>query len=279
MIFDKVILTGENLFDSYADAIVLPRSTVGTVAEGIRSGVFEHLKIELPERLPYKALGTLDITHHTNVRNNNLKPIFFVLMATCVDNNNSTYDSIEEIALEIARFTRRYPEIRDVATPLIGTGAGGLDHVRVYEILAKAFIQGSAEKCRLFIHVLDKNVYPIVRLKERELFESFDFGHTEKLSQIDNDFFKVYPAEREFYLAGASWGSDDQTERFFLNNIWENGYDNRFIELIKRIKVGSVIILKSTYASGNTGYLRIKGAGAVIENMDDGRLLKVDWRV
>lgn len=279
MTFEKILLKPENLFDSYADAIVLPRSTIGTINEGIRSGALNHLKIELPEKLPYKPLGTLDVTRHTNLRENNLKPIFFILMATCVDNNMSTYESIRVIMSEIARFTRENPEIRDVALPLIGTGAGGLDYTNVYEILSTTFIKESSEESRLYIYIPDNNIYSKVKTREKELLTDFEESQKLRRRPFDSNFFDTNLSERQIYLAGSSWDGVDQADRFFKNDIWENGYDNRFISLIQNIKPGSIIVLKSTYANSNTGYLRIKGAGFVTENLGDGRRLGVNWRV
>src|SRR5690606_41276887 len=54
--------------------------------------------------------------------------------------------------------------------------------------------------------------------------------------------------ESGYWLVGAYWkGFDppDQTARFLEERIWENGYDERAVDLIKAMKVGDRIALKA----------------------------------
>lgn len=279
MIKDKIILKQEDLFGTYADAIVLPRSTTGTLSEVFRRGALSRFKIELPETLPYKALGNLEVTRLQNLRSNNNKSAFFMLMATCVDNNMSTMKAIADITDQIVAFSKKYSDVRDIAMPLIGTGAGGLNHSDVYRTIVPRFISGSAENCRLTIYTPDFNIYSNLKAIENgtEDFASERFREHKWL--LDNNFLNPYLADRSIYLAGSNWEREEQADRFFSDGIWENGYDDRFIDLTKTIQPGSILILKSTFAIGETGYLRIKGAGVVKENNGDGRRLQVDWRI
>jgi hypothetical protein len=89
-----------------------------------------------------------------------------------------------------------------------------------------------------------------------------------------------YLSGQDFYLVGSNWGDGDHANRFFKDGIWENGRDDKFTNLIKGVKPGSILLLKSTYATKKkTGYFRLKGAGIVLENPQNGQLLTVDWRV
>jgi hypothetical protein len=92
-----------------------------------------------------------------------------------------------------------------------------------------------------------------------------------------------------YWLVGAAYGgSDDQTERFLEEGIWENGYKNKYIDKVMSIKVGDRIGIKSAYTQkyglpfDNRGLfvsvMKIKAIGTVTENLDDGRTLKVDWQ-
>ena len=89
---------------------------------------------------------------------------------------------------------------------------------------------------------------------------------------------------------GAFWRGHqprDQTERFLTNGVWENGYDNRYLDEVKSVRPGDRIVIKSTYTRkqglpfDNRGMpvsaLKIKAVGEVTENPGDGRRLKVDW--
>ncbi|MCY3849408.1 MAG: hypothetical protein OXF75_01225 [Acidimicrobiaceae bacterium] len=100
------------------------------------------------------------------------------------------------------------------------------------------------------------------------------------------------PAEaRPAWFVGASWGeghTDDQTNRFVREGVWVNGYEDRFLDLVKSVEVGDRIAIKSAYTRKNdlpfdnrghhVAVMAIKAVGSVTENLGDGRRLKVDWQ-
>ena len=91
-----------------------------------------------------------------------------------------------------------------------------------------------------------------------------------------------------YWFVGANFGpGEDQTERFIMEGIWLNGYDNRYLELVKSVKPGDRIAIKAAYTRkhdvpfDNKGHtvsvMKIKTIGTVTENPGDGKSLKVDW--
>ncbi len=91
-----------------------------------------------------------------------------------------------------------------------------------------------------------------------------------------------------YWLVGASWdSSSDQTQRFIEEGIWQNGYDNRYINIVNKMKPGDKIAIKTSYTktkeipfenNGRTvSVMKIKCTGTVIENLNDGKNVKVDW--
>lgn len=82
----------------------------------------------------------------------------------------------------------------------------------------------------------------------------------------------------KYYLVGAYWDSHepkDQTERFVNEGIWINGYDDKFNTIVKKVEIGSYIAIKTVDRKGNV--LFIKAKGKVVENLNDGQNLKVEW--
>ena len=79
----------------------------------------------------------------------------------------------------------------------------------------------------------------------------------------------------------------DYSEQFIAEGRWENGWDNKFTDLVNSVKVGDKIALKASYTkkkglpfnnNGKTvGVMGIKAIGIVTENAGDGKHLKVDW--
>ena len=93
---------------------------------------------------------------------------------------------------------------------------------------------------------------------------------------------------RQFWFVGAVWGgTDDQTERFLSEGIWQNGHDNKFSEHVARIQLGDQIAIKASFTmkyrlpfdnqNKPVSCMRIKAIGTVTEATKDGRTVKVDW--
>ena len=92
------------------------------------------------------------------------------------------------------------------------------------------------------------------------------------------------------WFVGASYkgGTEDQLPRFLQEGVWENGYRDKYLEVVKSIQVGDRIAIKSAYTRrqglpfdnrGQTvSVMAIKATGTVKENLGDGRTLKVDWK-
>lgn len=91
-----------------------------------------------------------------------------------------------------------------------------------------------------------------------------------------------------YWLVGANWDSSgDQTQRFMKDGIWQNGYDNKYINIVNKMQTGDKIAIKATYTKSkdipfeNNGetvsVMKIKVTGTVIENMNDGKTIQVEW--
>lgn len=94
--------------------------------------------------------------------------------------------------------------------------------------------------------------------------------------------------DRPCWFVGAAFdGWKDQSDRFVRDGVWENGYDDRYLDRVKSIEPGDRIAIKSTYVTkrglpfDNRGEsistMAIKATGVVTENMGDGRKLVVAW--
>lgn len=90
------------------------------------------------------------------------------------------------------------------------------------------------------------------------------------------------------WFVGASFsGTDDQTERFVSEGIWENGYEDKYTKEVKSILPGDRIAIKSSYTrktglsfdnrNQSVSVMAIKAVGTVKDNPGDGRHLQVEW--
>jgi 5-methylcytosine-specific restriction protein B len=94
--------------------------------------------------------------------------------------------------------------------------------------------------------------------------------------------------ERSYWFVGSTWGdSGDQMPRFIAEGIWENGYEDQFSDLVRRMKPGDRIAIKASFVQKYklpfdvggkpVSVMRIKATGTILENFDDGRKVRVAW--
>lgn len=95
-------------------------------------------------------------------------------------------------------------------------------------------------------------------------------------------------ASNATWFVGASYGgTDDQMPRFLAEGIWENGYDDKLLDVVRSMRPGERIAIKSSYtrkhglpfdSRGRTvSVMGIKAVGTITENLNDGKRVKVDW--
>jgi 5-methylcytosine-specific restriction protein B len=92
---------------------------------------------------------------------------------------------------------------------------------------------------------------------------------------------------RQFWFVGAAWDEGDQADRFLTEGVWQNGYDEKFTDLVRTMRPGDRIAIKSSFvrkhklpfnAGGKSvSCMRIKAIGTIIENPGDGKTVRVDW--
>jgi hypothetical protein len=121
-----------NMFAQPTDLIVIPCSTGGTVTGSIAKQL-EEFDIEWPRG--YSNLG--DVKFELFKGASSLAT--YVGYAASVAAMDSSAKAITQIAESVARFIGDKSEIRDVAIPLLGAGAGGLTPERSLAALMRGF--------------------------------------------------------------------------------------------------------------------------------------------
>lgn len=94
----------------------------------------------------------------------------------------------------------------------------------------------------------------------------------------------------DVWFVGAYWSNSepaDQTERFLSEGIWQNGYDDKFRDVVRTMKSGDRIVIKTAStqkhnlpfdARGNTvSLMNIKAVGTIVANRGDGQTVEVEW--
>lgn len=111
-------------------------------------------------------------------------------------------------------------------------------------------------------------------------------GHEEDVEAPQDH---VQPDSTQYWFVGAMWGDGegDQMPRFLQEGIWQNGYEEKFAEQVRAMKLGDRIAIKASFArkhgvpfenKGQTvSAMKIKAIGMVTRNHDDGRTVSVAW--
>lgn len=101
------------------------------------------------------------------------------------------------------------------------------------------------------------------------------------LRSFYDTFFCEYTGKDKYFLVGAFWDTSspqDQTERFVREGNWFNGYEDKFLDEVNAVPVGSNIAIKAAFVREKSkSVMTIKARGIVTENLQDGQTLKVDW--
>jgi 5-methylcytosine-specific restriction protein B len=95
-------------------------------------------------------------------------------------------------------------------------------------------------------------------------------------------------SRNNYWFVGASWGTDgDQTPRFLAQGIWENGYQDKYADLVNAMQPGDCIAIKAAYTRKNhlpfyyqgrkAAVMSIKAVGTIVSNLNDGRRINVQW--
>ncbi len=94
-------------------------------------------------------------------------------------------------------------------------------------------------------------------------------------------------AQANWFVGASYGGTDDQMPRFLAEGIWENGYDDKLLDVVRSMRPGERIAIKSSYtrkhglpfdSRGRTvSVMGIKAVGTITENLNDGKRVKVDW--
>ncbi|MGN7158084.1 AAA family ATPase [Dietzia cercidiphylli] len=93
-----------------------------------------------------------------------------------------------------------------------------------------------------------------------------------------------------YWFVGAYYSDSDprdQTGRFINDGIWENGYEDKYLDEVKSMEPGERIAIKAAYhrsrdipfeTNGHTvSVMAIKATGTITANHGDGRIVEVDW--
>jgi len=115
-------------------------------------------------------------------------------------------------------------------------------------------------------------------------------GTEDSLPVSEQDDLPQLPPDPIYWFGGAVWGEPkDQLPRFLAEEVWQNGYteDNEFSELVQKMRPGERIAIKATFvrkhrlpfdARGRkVSTMRIKATGTILENLGDGRTVRVAW--
>jgi hypothetical protein len=84
------------------------------------------------------------------------------------------------------------------------------------------------------------------------------------------------------WFVGASYGgTDDQMSRYLADGIWENGYDDKLLDIVRSMRPGERIAIKSSYTRKHglpfdsrgraVSVMGIKAVGTITENLNDGK--------
>ena len=102
-----------------------------------------------------------------------------------------------------------------------------------------------------------------------------------------NNTTQMTGAQATWFVGASFGGTEDQLPRFLADGIWENGYEDKHLDVVRSMRPGDRIAVKSSYTRkhglpfdnrGQTvSVMAIKAIGTITENLNDGRHVRVEW--
>jgi 5-methylcytosine-specific restriction protein B len=90
-----------------------------------------------------------------------------------------------------------------------------------------------------------------------------------------------------WFVGAAYGGTDDQLPRFLSEGIWENGNEDKYLDVVRSMRPGDRIAIKAAYTrkkglpfdnhDHTVSVMAIKAVGTITENLNDGNRVKVNW--
>lgn len=197
------------------------------------------------------------------------KSILFVVTVSDDSTSSNLRANLYNVLLEF----RGWMDGKVVWIPMMGTGSGGLSLQESYIITVRQLNRSQQDlpSNAKFLISIPRTKAGSALLQEIALTE-------QNLNNDAEKFLSGYGGK--MYTVGSIWDKSDQSERFYSSGIWESGHtDGKYIDIIKGINKNDILILKSSYATTNISYLRVKALGLVSERSEDGNWLLVDWRI
>jgi hypothetical protein len=149
-----------DMFDGPSDLIVLPCSTSGTITGFVARRLARY---SIPHPRSGMALGEVEILPFEGGED----IAQFVAFAASVHGYDSGLKELGLIARALGSFTAAQPEVKYVAAPLLGAGAGGIRSELVVGALRDGFLNTAASDATMVIHVLHQNVYDRLKANRR----------------------------------------------------------------------------------------------------------------
>ncbi len=214
----------ENIFDIEWDLIVIPVSTVGTISRSFQEGLEKYFPDYTLKKRVYK-LGDIEIEKLNDKK--------LIALACSVEEFSSSYATIRKIGKNLADSLHNLKSVREIATPILGTGAGNLDPFYSRNIMLNAFYESQKQTAiRLTFCTPDKYVYNI--FEGRSLNIDIPSGQLVIEAEIptiaQNEIIRELQSSEEFYY--------DLAEKKFYEYLDYNnsGSDNFYQKLEEKFK-------------------------------------------
>jgi hypothetical protein len=262
----------QDLFTIKAEVFVIPHSSGGTIHDRFREKLFEFgINPLIPQN---SALG--DVIFQPVPKESKLKSLRYIAYACSVQGQQSNYAAIWKIGRSLAM---SFPKgIISIASPLLGTGAGGLDSAISYYILHNTFLNNYKATTPLQFTLCTQNVDVAqgIRMRENQFSGmagrqiAFD-GSIERVARIG--YNKLIMDSEDYYFEYARKKYEE------LKSEWSSA-DIRFYEiLLKEFKSASTGFEEflSSYPRDSREYNFLLLCGQLITYIDSNAANKNEW--
>lgn len=186
----------DDIFNVKCNLWVIPVSTEGTISRSFRAGLD---KLQLSDDWEGKSYKLGDVEIRALDRTKGSRK--YIAFACSVDEFSSAYFAVRMIGRKLAKIIQGLDDVKEIATPILGTGAGRLDPFLSRNIMLNAFYEVARPSVRLTFCTPDRNVYR--SFEDRSLDIDIASGllvvEAELPNIAQNDLLRDIQSEKEYY--------------------------------------------------------------------------------
>ncbi|MEM9820402.1 MAG: P-loop NTPase fold protein [Bacteroidota bacterium] len=153
-----------DMFQANFDLMIIPKNENGNISPSMERGMS---KMGYQHEYYLSKSGSIELLPEPSDKKTTGRVAYAISVEA---ENESNLALIEGLGRELGIMSLGAEGFKNIVSPLLGTGVGGLDKERVFQTLEKNFKANCDQDAKLFIYILDKEIFDRISQSKRDRF-------------------------------------------------------------------------------------------------------------